>query len=233
MRFAKSLQQSDMASKKIVIWRSKYIMNNNGNNMHFIRYLHRVADNGAEEYLAKKEKKKRQMEHLAEYEKSNEYDKCCSLSTLQSQRIEHVNYDSGDSSDCGMYYYKVKNAKKKSIEKLIIWVGYDKGGIDEYTGEVLERGYYLYYTNDFSRKKTSRKIMILESGRRSERGLERAIDFAKKYSQGIISFYSPNLDINWNKPIYEKWAGEKICFSETNLYNLRMFRTISKCDLQG
>jgi len=55
-------------------------MSNNGNNMHFIRYSHRVADNGEEEYLARKEKKKCQMEQQVEYEKLNEYDKESTLS---------------------------------------------------------------------------------------------------------------------------------------------------------
>ena len=205
-------------------------MANNGNSMHFVRYSHPIADNGATDYLCKKENKERQKIIWDEYQELNKYDTPCSSDTLFKKRLSKINYFDGNIANYSMYYYKIVNTRKKNEELLSIWVGYDIGGTDNLTGQKIERGYYLYYTNLFRRKKASRKLLLLSVSRQSDLGLLRAVELAKRYTCGIVKHYSPNYEVDWDNPILVKHS-DKYLFMENNLANLREFRSILNCEI--
>lgn len=108
-------------------------------------------------------------------------------------------------------------------------MGYDIGGENFETGDYEPRGYYFYFTNNFSRNINSRKILLLEVSKQSDNKRDYALKLARLYGKEIVSNYYDNFEIEWNKPILEKYGNMGAWMIAPRI---RAFRSIKKCDLQ-
>lgn len=201
---------------------------NNNAGMHFMRHTHKVPTADVDAYLYNQKVKERQAIQLAKSEELNLLDNPCVITDKDIDSITGINYDNGNIPDCSMHHYKILSAKKSSRSKLVIWVGYDIGGKNNETGELEPRGYYLYFTYHFARNQVGRKLLLFEVDRKYDHRLERAISIAKLYAKPIIKNYYPNLEIDWERPVYERFAAKSPwMFAE----RIRKFRTIRNCKL--
>lgn len=205
--------------------------NNHNVGMHFIHHKAKVFEADALAYLERKELKKKQIETKEEFDNvSKEYDKPCILKLSDMKTEVKVNYyDKKQELDFSMYHYKVTNAGNKHKRKLVLWLGYDIGGENFETGEYEPRGYYLYFTNNFGRNINSRKILLLEVSKQSDSKRDYALKLARLYGKEIVSNYYGNYDIEWNKPILEKYGNMGTWM---NASRIRAFRSIKNCVLQ-
>lgn len=204
---------------------------NHNAGMHFMHYPSKVSDADAVSYLQKKELEKKQAATREKYDNlSKEYDKPCHLKLSDMKDKVHVNYyDEKYVTEWPMYHYEIVNAKNKHNRRLTLWVGYDLGGKNFDTGEEETRGYYLYFTNCFERNISGRKILLLEVNKKSKASLEKAVEMASLYGKELVSNYYFKLEINWDKPIYEKYG---FMSHWMNVPKVRCFRSIKNCILE-
>ncbi|MEE0966421.1 MAG: hypothetical protein U0L85_05150 [Bacilli bacterium] len=204
---------------------------NHNAGMHFMRYPSKVSDVDAVAYLQKKELEKKQAEIREKYDSlSREFDRPCHFKLSDMKDRVRVNYyDEKYVTEWPMYHYEILNAKNKHNRRLTLWVGYDLGGTNYDTGEEEKRGYYLYFTNCFKRNISGRKILLLEVNKKTKASLEKAVEMACLYGKVIVSNYYYKLEINWDKPIYERYG---FMSPWMNVPKVRCFRSIKNCILE-
>ena len=114
---------------------------NHNAGMHFVHYTTKVSDGDAVAYIQKKENGREQAATKEKYDDLLKYDNPCHLKRKEMTTKVHVNHETDqDNTDWSMYRYRIKNVKKKE-NKLTLWVGYDLGGKNYLTGEIL----FLFY----------------------------------------------------------------------------------------
>lgn len=196
--------------------------------MHMIHYPKKYEDNGVEEYLYKKELHKKQEIKRMEYEELKQYDSPLIIHMSSDRSIPFINYYKNNSLDMSTYYYSAVGTQNKSKYNIYIFVCYDIGGIDILTGENVTRGYYLYFTYDYTRKKICRKLLLVKASKRSTKDFEKALYIAKNCAFQIVNNYYSNMIIDWVHP-NKTTQFMKSIYMEDNINNLRRFRTISNC----
>lgn len=203
---------------------------NHNAGMHFVHHTSRVSEADAVAYIQRKDHEKEQAKTREKYADLMKHDNPCHLKKKDMTERVHVNfYNEEDKSDSSMYRYRVKNANNKKYEFLTLWVGYDIGGEDYVTGEIVPRGYYFYFTNKFDRDVTSRKLLLFEVNRKSKADLKRALEIATVFGKEIVINYYRGLEIEWEKPVFKKFDH---VFSWINAPRIRCFRSIKNCTLE-
>lgn len=205
--------------------------NNQNSGMHFMHHTSKVSEADAIAYLERKELKKVQDATKQKFDEvSKKYDKPCHLKLDDMKTKIHVNYyDESYIFECPMYRYNILNAKNKENKKLTLWVGYDLGGENYETGENEKRGYYFYFSVNFKRNITNRKILLFEVSRQSKLYMSQAIHLASLFGKEIVSSYCDNLEIDWDNPAFERYGHMSIWM---NMSRIRCFRTIKNCTLE-
>ena len=202
---------------------------NNNSGMHAIRYT-RNSDVEDMEIYHREQEQKSQKETKALYEEIESLETSCVIDYDDLDRIKCINSENNKNAiDMPIYYFDARREQGKKY-KVIIWVGYDPGGKDILTGDIVEAGYYIYFTNKLSKPRAGRKMLLFSAEKKSVSGLSKACEISKNISRKLITHYYHHLEIDWLKMKCEKY-GLRVVFLRPEL--MRQYRSINTCTIRG